>query len=420
MTIAHPRSARPSFDLYRFLPANNIFQQDIQAYALDEDQTCGKYAANYFNCNRTLFVPYGAAYTGEQKTVRVVSSSTSTAKFTGATASLPVYLMPKGAPTEKVQLYAKNKENPFSPEEHGGLQSHCEAVPMPETSKLLTGGSELTSEGTDKEAIIIQRQSDGRISMWDFFQLQGKPGEWWAHWGGYVDDLRAWAGVYPNFWGSAATSLWTPGGMITHTDYLKVMLGGDIDHMIGFTMPCTGFEPFAPATRQDIKPTGWNIGIVEQFEAKPNITFNDGSGLPPDRKGGGEARIYRFPVGAKASEFAALKGNIMSEAIFRAMQKYGGYVCDGGPTPPLIKQQWWGVLGSPYSLAAMNGMGKQMMTDLAIGYLPAGLNPPKGAGFQEIEEHCVTNGTNCVTNQPWELLETVAPSQMNLHPVRLA
>jgi len=415
--LTHPRSAKPSFDFYRFLPANNIFQQNIQAYTLDTNQKPGKRAANYFNCNRTLYVPYGVEYEGTQKTVRVVSSSVSTAKFTGATASLPVYLMPKGAPTEKVQLYAKNKENPFTEGQNGGLQSHCNAVPVPDFTKLLTGSESLTAEGTDKELILIQEQSDGRISMWDFFQFQGPVGERWAHWGGYVDDLRVWGGIYPNFWGSAATSLWTAGGMITHTDFLKVMLGGDIDHMIGFTMPCTGFEPYAPATRQDEKPTGWNIGIVAEFEGKPNATFGLEGALPPDREGGGEARIYRYPAAAKAAEFAALKGNIMSEAIFRAIQKYGGYVCDGGPTPPLIKMQWAGTLGSRYSLAAMNGLGSQLLTDLGIGYLPASLTPAKGSGFKAIEEHCVTNGTNCVTNQPWEILETVVPSAMNLHPM---
>jgi hypothetical protein len=130
--------------------------------------------------------------------------------------SSPVYTVPAGQPTVRVQL-----DVGYTP-----LQQTWQAVPLPAGAK--------PAEGSDKHLVVWQPSTD---KMWEFWHMgQNADGSWHARWGGTMDRVSANPGYFngtQSSWGATATSLPLLGGMIR----IDEVRAGRIDHALALALP---------------------------------------------------------------------------------------------------------------------------------------------------------------------------------------
>jgi hypothetical protein len=329
---------------------------------------------------------------------------------TNMTYSTPaIYCVPTWTSTQKVTLINPETGKPFSP---SGLQGYCEAVPMPNVTKVPAGN--ILAGGTDKEMVVIRSNATGTVEMWEFWQVEGTPGAYTAHYGGYISDLRTFAGVLPNNWGARATSLACMGGTITLQDLVEISLGRtDIGHAIEIAIPVTGPSHVAPATRSD-KGGGYDNQLPAEYEGKPNPAASNEDAID-------EGTWFVFPAAAHPSEYGITQP--LEVALFNTFQKYGYFIGDNaGVSACSLNVECPIALGSPYSWARVDPVsGTPMATERGstgsggpneeVTYVPSSWRDPSLTAIIEhlaISPH-IHNTQCCLTNQPWDIGEVLEP-----------
>jgi hypothetical protein len=360
---------------------NNIFVRDVTGLALAADQTPARKIGNQLSYNRTDYTHwYG--YTGPGYTS---SGNPTHAQLSTFTPTL--WIVPAGQPTEKITYIQENGE----PQPAGAatnLQSHFEAVPVPTLAKI-PGGGLVTAEGTDGWMCIWQPSTN---QMWETWKLAGSPGSLTMRYGGYVPNVSAWNGIFPNNWGARATSLALIGGMISLQDIIEVLRGGSINHALSIDIPVTDAAgPVAPATRQDRFSH-----TPELFGGKPNPAFGSVDGVA-------ESSWFRLPPESHPSEYGITKP--LEVAIYEAMRKYGLFVADTGGQAPTFNIEAPLALGSPYSWARVNPLAGAPSAYGSFAYIPGTWTDSTLAKITEE----ITGTASMFTKQPWQNLELLEP-----------
>jgi len=151
--------------------------------------------------------------------------------------SVPIYTVPAGKPTVKVQLVGHST--------HHSLQSAWDAVPLPPSAH--------PAAGTDKHLVVWQPSRD---RLWEFWRLEQTAEGWQAEWGGAMQNVSSNPGVYgpeawpgaETSWGGDASSLSLAGGLIT----LEDLEDGEINHALAMVIPNVRAGSYAlPAKRTD-------------------------------------------------------------------------------------------------------------------------------------------------------------------------
>ncbi len=196
----------------------------------------------------------------------------------------PIYIVADDVPVQEVGFWDFQKKG-YTPK---GLVDQWKAVPVPDYLEA--------ADGTDAELTIYQPSTD---TIWEFWKMEKRNGGWAAVWGGKLENASKSNGIFPNRYGTTATSLPFMGGQITVAE----MKARRIDHVMGISL--IEAEHFSikswPASRSD----GWNPN------KKPNY-------IPEG------LRIRLDP----SVDVEALKMHPIGAAIAKAAQKYGFVVWD--------------------------------------------------------------------------------------------
>ena len=243
----------------------------------------------------------------------------------------PIYVVGRDTPKVTVKFWDCQKKGYTPPE----LEEQWKRVPIPAYAEA--------AEGTDQEMTIYQPETD---TVWEFWQMRkNEEGQWTACWGGRMEKASKSDGVFPNRFGTTATSLPFLGGQITVAE----LKAGRIDHAIGISL--VDLEHFSvvswPASRSDgYNPTKEPNRIPEglRFRLDPTVSVES---------------LQMHPVG---------------KAVARAAQKYGFVI--------------WDKAGS-ISLRAENSKGYTLM----------GEPDPYPALFKETPSYALLRGF------PWDKLQ---------------
>jgi hypothetical protein len=171
----------------------------------------------------------------------------------------PVYTVPAGQPTVAVGWNDCQKKGYVEK----GLLAQLSAVPIPTFATQ--------SAGTDREMSIYQPSTDTLWELWG--STKDVNGNWIACWGGKLPNASLSNGIFPNRYGTTATSLPFIGGQITAEELER----GEIKHAIGISLiEIEHYNIYSwPATRSD----GWNpapaipnrIAEGQRFRLDPTI-----------------------------------------------------------------------------------------------------------------------------------------------------
>jgi hypothetical protein len=149
----------------------------------------------------------------------------------------PVYVVGSNAPTVQVTEWDCQNKKFKDPR----LAEQWKAVPIPSYAE--------PADGTDAEMTVYQPSSD---TVWEFWQARKTNGQWQACWGGQLTHASESNGIFPNNYGTTATSLPFLGGQIG----VEELRRGEINHALGIAL--VDLENWDirswPATRSD----GWN------------------------------------------------------------------------------------------------------------------------------------------------------------------
>jgi hypothetical protein len=252
----------------------------------------------------------------------------------------PVYVVgPEVKGTDVTEWNCQNKG--FTDKQ---LAQQWKAVPIPEYAEA--------ADGTDAEMTIYQPSSD---TMWEFWRARKANGAWQACWGGRLDKASRSDGVFPQHYGTTATSLPFIGGQITAEELQR----GEIRHAIGIALVDTEHHAIMswPAHRSD----GYN----------PKRAAN------------------RIPEGLRmrldpAVDVDSLKLHPVAATIARAAQKYGFVVWDkaGAISLRLQNPKSWTARGAadPYP-KLFQGRPKRAVMDGfpwdRLQFLPSDFGKPK-------------------------------------------
>jgi hypothetical protein len=141
--------------------------------------------------------------------------------------SAPVYTVPAGQPTVRVQL-----DGSYPP-----LQADLESVPIP--------AGATPAAGTDQHLVVWQPATD---TMWELWKAARKADGWHARWGGKMTGVSRNAGYFPAPVGATGSGLPLLGGLI-RIDELKA---GAIPHALALALPRARAGTFSwPAQRTD-------------------------------------------------------------------------------------------------------------------------------------------------------------------------
>lgn len=156
-----------------------------------------------------------------------------------ATASTPLYIVPREQPRVRVTLGDTGVAGA------GALQRAFAAVPIPAAAKPATG--------TDAHLTVWQPSTD---TLWEFWKAAKHRDGWHAAWGGAMRDVAdnpgyygpsAWPAATTN-WGATASSLPLIGGVML----LSELRTGRADHALAINIPFPRRDEFSwPAQRTD-------------------------------------------------------------------------------------------------------------------------------------------------------------------------
>lgn len=234
----------------------------------------------------------------------------------------PVYVV--GPEVKGVDVSEWNCQNKGFKDKH--LAAQWKSVPIPAYAQ--------PADGTDAEMTVYQPSSD---TVWEFWRARKEDGSWQACWGGRLDKASQSDGVFPQHYGTTATSLPFIGGQITPEELQR----GEIRHAMGIALVDAEHHGVLswPAHRSD----GFNPKRV------PN----------------------RIPEGLRlrldpAVDVDSLKLHPVAATIARAAQKYGFVVWDkaGAISLRLQNPKSWTARGAadPYP-ALFKGRARSAVMD---------------------------------------------------------
>lgn len=146
----------------------------------------------------------------------------------------PVYVVGSSMPTVVVSEWdAQHKGHSDS-----RLAEQWQAVPIPDYAE--------PADGTDAEMVIWQPATD---RMWEFWKTRKVAGAWQACWGGRMEHVSQNPGIWPNHYGTTATSLPFLGGQLAVEEVRR----GAIKHALGICLVDLETRKIFswPATRSD-------------------------------------------------------------------------------------------------------------------------------------------------------------------------
>ena len=198
----------------------------------------------------------------------------------------PVYVVGSNLPTVAVSHWDRQQKGYRDKR----LEAQWQAVPIPDYAE--------PADGTDAELVVWQPATD---RMWEFWLTRKTNGVWQACWGGGMEHVSQNPGIWPDHYGTTATSLPFLGGQLSVAEVRR----GEIRHALGIAL--VDLEHWNiiswPATRSD----AWNPQHV------PN----------------------RIPEGLRfrldpSVDVDALQLHSVGKLIAKAAQKYGFVVWDKG------------------------------------------------------------------------------------------
>ncbi|MHB1678604.1 MAG: DUF4124 domain-containing protein [Sulfuriferula sp.] len=241
----------------------------------------------------------------------------------------PVYNADATTPTMQVQVWdCQNKGYLDS-----GLQAQWAAVPIP--------ASAVPSAGTDGEMTIYQPSTH---TIWEFWQTRQVNGQWQACWGGQLDNAAQSNGIFPNNYGTTATSLPFMGGQVTAAE----LQSGVINHVIGIALVDTAsYWIFSwPAMRSDgYNPTNAPNRIPEgtRFRLDPTINVDALDMTPVGKMIAKAAQKYGFVVWDKAGAISIRFENSLSYTQIGQPDPYVA-LFNGVPNYAVLNGFPWGSL----------------------------------------------------------------------------
>lgn len=129
----------------------------------------------------------------------------------------PIYVVGPDVKPLKVTEWDGQKKGFKDPR----LAAQWRAVPIP--------GYAAQADGTDAEMSIYQPSTD---SLWEFWLTRKVDGQWQACWGGGMQNVSKNPGIWPEHYGTTATSLPFIGGQITPDELRR----GAIEHVMGISL----------------------------------------------------------------------------------------------------------------------------------------------------------------------------------------
>ena len=236
----------------------------------------------------------------------------------------PVYVVDADAPTTEVTEWDCQKKK-FKDK---NLAQQWSAVPMPREAEA--------GNGNDSEMSIYQPSTD---TIWEFWQARKVDGRWQACWGGRLAKASRSDGVFPQHYGTTATSLPFIGGQITAEELRR----GEIRHVIGISLvdaehfnvvswPAHRSDGFNPKKEANRIPEGL------RFRLDPEVDVDKLKLHPVGKIIAKAAQKYGFVIWDKAG------------AISIRAQNPKSYASNGGPDPYSLLFK-----GTP-SYAILNGI----------------------------------------------------------------
>jgi hypothetical protein len=178
------------------------------------------------------------------------------------------------------------------------LKADLQVVPIPDHAE--------PADGDDAEMTIYQPCTD---TLWELGRAWKNrvTGRWHACWGGRIQPVSKWEGIWPYPFGATATGLPFTGGQITAEE----LVAGEIKHVIGIALYEAadgtikpGKPGFSwPANRSDGEGCHGTICILEglRFRLNPDVTDQELGMLHPVGKMIAKAaQKYGFVVWDKA------------------------------------------------------------------------------------------------------------------------
>jgi hypothetical protein len=210
----------------------------------------------------------------------------------------PLYTVPAGQPTVRVQLDDNRQWW------RKGLQEAFAAVPIPDAA--------IPADSADAHMTIWQPSTD---RLWELYRARRQGAGWHALWGGAIDgvsrspgyyDAGSWPGLSGPWWGATATSL----PVIAGTMLIDELSAGEIPHALALNIPWARPKVYAwPAQRTDGKSSDANaIPEGARFRVDPALDIAK-LDLPPVTRMMAEAAqrygmIVRDQTGQGVSLFA--------------------------------------------------------------------------------------------------------------------
>jgi len=156
-----------------------------------------------------------------------------TAAINTTTYSAPVYTVPAGQATITVKFSNCQNKTWVDPK----FLEQISAVPIPANA--------VPALGTDAEMVVYQPSSD---KLWELWKAEKRVDGWYACWGGRLDSVSTSQGVFPQYYGVAASGLSLLGGMMR----IDELQAGAINHAIDFSLPEVRRGVYSwPANRTD-------------------------------------------------------------------------------------------------------------------------------------------------------------------------
>ncbi|NOU25192.1 MAG: DUF4124 domain-containing protein [Methylotenera sp.] len=240
--------------------------------------------------------------------------------------SSPVYYAEANAPT--VQVNQWDCQNKGYKDQQ--LAKQWSAVPVPDYAQA--------AKGTDEEMTIYQASTD---TLWEFWKARKIDGQWQACWGGKLLNASKSDGIFPEYFGTTATSLPFIGGQITAEELQR----GEIKHVIGIAL--VDLEKFNiyswPAHRSDGHnpknlPNRIPEGIL--FRLDPSVNVDALKMHPVGKTIAKAAQKYGFVVWDKAGAITLRVQNPLSYTLQGQVNPYVE-LFDGTPQYAILKGMPW-------------------------------------------------------------------------------
>ncbi len=238
----------------------------------------------------------------------------------------PIYVVgPEVKPIEVYEWDGQHKgfKNP-------ALAEQWRAVPVPDYAEA--------ADGTDQEMCVYQPSSD---TVWEFWLARKTEGRREACWGGQMRQASKNPGIWPNHFGTTATSLPFLGGQLTPEE----LRSGTIGHVMGISLvDLERSSIFSwPATRSDgDNPKGEPNRIAEgqRFRLDPAVDVETLNLSPAGKVIARAAQKYGFVVWDRAGAIS-LRANNPKAYTLRGEKDPYPEIFEGKPAWSILQGLPW-------------------------------------------------------------------------------